>query len=256
MRSPRALLSLALALAALFAAPLARGTALYVNRTVVVEPGDVRLGDLVQSTGEVPAGADAALARTVATVSRALLVLPARGYAALLEQAFGADCILVGSRTLVIPRGLLSEERVRLFDELADFLRQQGVLGEERSEIEIVQTLGGGVSAGSPAFFRLTRSVKGAGAREVTCSVSPSAAEPAIGSITLRVRETLPAAEGVKASDRVQVLFRKGAVTVEMQGKALASAGPGASVSVYVPDSLRSFSGRVIGKKAVEVELP
>ncbi len=256
MRAPRALLALILALAALVASPASRGTALYVNRTAVVEPGEVRLRDIVQPTGEVPAAAEAALASTVATVSGALLMLPARAYAVLLEQAFGPDCILVGSRTLVVPRGLLAEGGVRLFDELTDFLRQQGVLGEERSELEIVQTLDGGLPAGSSAVFRLTRSVKMAGAREVTCSVSPSAAQPSIGSVTLRVRPNLPAGEGVRSSDRVQVLFRKGLVTVELQGKALASAGPGDSVSVYVPDSLKSFSGRVIGKKAVEVELP
>jgi hypothetical protein len=256
MRPPRALLALVLALTALIAAPASRGTALYVNRTVVVEPGLVRLRDLVQPTGETPAAAEAALASSVATVSGALLVLPARAYAVLLEQAFGPDCILVGSRTLVVPRGLLAADGVRLFDELADFLRQQGVLGEERCELEIVQMLDGGLPAGSSAVFRITRSVKVAGAREITCSVSPWAAQPPVGSVTLRVRLSLAAAEGVRASDRVQVLFRKGPVTVEMPGKALASAGPGESVSVYVPDSLKSFSGRVIGKKAVEVELP
>ncbi len=256
MRAPRALLGLALALAALIAAPVSRGTALYVNRTAVVEPGDVALGDLVRPTGEVPAAAHAALARAVATVSKTLLILPARAYAALLEQAFGADCILVGSRTLVVPRGLLLAEGVKLFDELADYLRRQGVLGEERAELEIVQTLDGGLPAGGPAVFRLTRNVASGGVREITCSVSPSAEEPAVGSIALRVRATPPAAQAVKASDRVQVLFRKGPVTVEMQGKALASAGLGDNVSVYVPDSLKSFSGRVIDTKAVEVELP
>jgi hypothetical protein len=256
MRPPRALLALVLAPAALIAAPASRGTALYVNRTAVVEPGEVRLRDLVRPTGEVPAAAEAALARTVATMSGALLVLPARAYAVLLEQAFGSDCILVGSRTLVIPRGLLAEDGVRLFDELADFLRQQGVLGEERSELEIVQMLDGGLPAGSAAIFRVTRSVKVAGAREVTCSVSPSAAQPPVGSVTLRVRASLAVADVVRANDRVQVVFRKGPVTVEMPGKALASAGQGDIISVYVPDSLKSFSGRVIGKKAVEVELP
>ena len=256
MRAPRAPLALALALAALIAAPVLRGTALYVNRTAVVEPGEVRLRDIVRPTGEVPAAAEAALAAAVAVVSGALLVLPARAYAGLLEQAFGADCILVGSRTLVVPHGLLGGDSVRLFDELADFLRQQGVIGEERTELEIVQTLDGALPAGSSFFFRLTRSVKVAGAREITCSVSPSTAQPPVGLVTLRVRPNPTAAEGVRASDRVKVLFRKGPVTVEMQGKALASAGPGDSVSVYVPDSLKSFSGRVIGKKAVEVELP
>jgi len=256
MRPPHVLLTLLLALAALIAAPASRGTAIYVNRTAVVEPGVVRLRDLVRPTGEVSAAAGETLETAIAMVSGALLVVPARLYSVLLERAFGADSILVGSRTLVVPHGLLAEDGVRLFDALADFLRQQGVLGEERSEIEIVHTPDGGLPAGIPASFKLTRSVKMVGAREITCSVSPSTEEPAVGSVTVRVRSTPPAAEGVRASDRVQVLFRKGPVTVEMQGKALASAGPGGSVSVYVPESLKSFSGRVIGKKAVEVELP
>lgn len=256
MRPPRVLLAPALALAALIAAPVSRGTVLYVNRTAVVEPGVVRLRDLVRATGEVSAAASGTLESAVATVSGALLVVPARLYSGLLEKAFGADSILVGSRTLVVPRGLLADDGVRLFGDLADFLWRQGVLGEERAELEVAQTLAGSLPAGAVPFFKLTRSAAVSGAREVTCSVSLSASEPPIGAVRVRVRAAATTAAGVGASDRVQVLFRKGPITVEMEGKALASAGLGESVAVRVPESLRSFSGRVIGNKAVEVELP
>jgi hypothetical protein len=268
MRPSRAPLAIALALAGVIAAPAARCAALYVNRTAVVEKGEVRLRDLVRATGEVSAAAREILESAVATVSGALLVVPARLYSGLLERAFGADSILVGSRTLVVPRGLLADDGVRLFGDLADFLWQQGVLGEERAELEVAQTLDAGLPAGAPAgapagvpagtapFFKLTRSVAASGAREVTCSVSLSASEPPVGTVRVRVRTAAATTPGVRASDRVQVLFRKGPITVEMEGKSLASAGFGESVSVRVPESLRSFSGRVIGNKAVEVELP
>lgn len=113
-----------------------------------------------------------------------------------------------------------------------------------------------GVPSGASPFFKLTRSAAISGAREITCSVSMSSSEPPVGSVRVRVRTAVATAPGVRASDRVQVLFRKGSITVEMEGKSLASAGFGESVAVRVPESLRSFSGRVIGNKAVEVELP
>jgi len=262
MRPSRALLTLALV--GVIAAPAACGAALYVNRTAVVEPGEVRLRDLVRATGEVSAAAGETLETVVATVSGALLVVPARLYSGLLERAFGPDSILVGSRTLVVPRGLLADDGVRLFGDLADFLWQQGVLGEGRAELEVAQTLDGslplGVPSGAPSgaapFFKLTRSAAISGAREITCSVSLSASEPPVGSVRVRVRAAVATALGVRASDRVQVLFRKGPITVEMEGKALASAGFGQSVAVRVPEIIRSFSGRVIGNKAVEVEIP
>ena len=276
MRPSRAPLAIALALAGVIAAPAACGAALYVNRTAIVEPGEVRLRDLVRATGELSAAARETLETAVATVSGALLVVPARLYSGLLERAFGADSILVGSRTLVVPRGLLADDGVRLFGDLAEFLWQQGVLGEERAELEVAQTLDGsfpsgapsgvpsgapsgvpsGVPSGASPFFKLTRSAAISGAREITCSVSMSSSEPPVGSVRVRVRTAVATAPGVRASDRVQVLFRKGSITVEMEGKSLASAGFGESVAVRVPESLRSFSGRVIGNKAVEVELP
>ena len=52
------------------------------------------------------------------------------------------------------------------------------------------------------------------------------------------------------------MVFRKGPITVEMPGKALASAAVGESVSVYIADSQKTFTGRVTDGKAVQVDLP
>jgi flagella basal body P-ring formation protein FlgA len=41
-----------------------------------------------------------------------------------------------------------------------------------------------------------------------------------------------------------------------MPGKALASASVGENVSVFVADSQKTFTGRVIEGKAVQVDLP
>jgi flagella basal body P-ring formation protein FlgA len=52
------------------------------------------------------------------------------------------------------------------------------------------------------------------------------------------------------------VVFRKGPITVEMPGKALATAAVGDAVSVVVADIQKTFTGRVLEGKAVQVDLP
>jgi hypothetical protein len=211
--------------------------------------------DLVQVQGGLPAGAFPVLDRTIATVSDLPLSVPARLYAGLVEEALGTDCILVGSRTLVVPRGSLEDGPAQLLARLADFLAQEGVLGDGRSELQVLQPLPQ-VPATTAVSFRAGRAAKGPAGTEVTCTVLSAAAET-LGTVTLRVRATAATAgEGVRAGDPVQVRFRKGPVTIEVQGKALATAGFGDQVAVYIPDSLRRFSGRVMGSKAVDVELP
>ena len=249
-------LAIALALLCALAASAAGGATLYVNRTIVAEPGALRLRDLVQVPGSLSPAAGLALDSTVATMAAAPLSVPARLYAGLLEQAFGPDCILVGTRTLVLPRGRLEEGSAQFLARLADVLDQEGVLGDGRAELEIQQPLPD-LQLQSATGFRVIRTARLPGWTEVTCAISVSAAELPTGSVVLRVRSTSASAgEGVRAGDKVQVRFRKGAVTIEMQGKALATAGFGDSVAVYIPDSSTRFSGRVIGKKAVDVELP
>lgn len=249
--------ALVLALLCALAASAGCGATLYVSRVVAAHPGALRLGDLVQVTGALSAEAAATLDRVVATMAGTLLSVPSRLYAGVVEEAFGPDSILVGSRTLVVPPGRLSQPTAQLYARLAEVLGQQDLLGDTRAEMEIVRPLGGDLPPGAEPRFAVARGVKTPAGQELICTVSAADSDRVFGTITLRVRTTAAtAAEGVKAGDQVQILFHKGPVTIEMQGKALASAGFGDGVAVYVPDSRKSFSGRVIGKKAVAVELP
>ena len=249
--------AIVLALLCALAASAWCGATLYVNRMVAADPGSLRLRDLVQVPGDLPAGAGETLDRVVATMAGTFLSVPARLYTDVIEDAFGPDSILVGSRTLVVPRGRLVEPAAQLLARLVDFLGQKGLLGDSRVEIDIIRPLDAELPLDGAMRFSVVRAVKGSAGQELACTLLAADSDRVIATITLRVRTTAAtAAEGVAAGDKIQVMFRKGLVTVEMQGKALATAGFGDSVAVYVPDSLRSFSGRVIGKKAVCVELP
>jgi hypothetical protein len=247
----------ALLLLCAFAARAACGTTLYVNRVVVAPAGPLRLAELVTGPGELPGAAGAALESVVATVGTSLLSVPSRSWAGVLEQGLGPDLILVGSRTLVVPRGRFSPAEAELLSRLADFLECRGLLGDSRAEIELVRPLPRDLQPDAAVRFTAEKTLGTARGQELSCTLLPAASERSLGALVLRVRQAAaPAGEGVSAGDKVEVSFRKGPLTIEMQGKALASAGFGDSVAVYVPDSLRSFSGLVIGKKAVSVELP
>ncbi len=52
------------------------------------------------------------------------------------------------------------------------------------------------------------------------------------------------------------MVFRRGTVTIEMEGRALSSAALGREVSVWVAESRRSFAGTAAGRKVVDVVLP
>jgi len=64
------------------------------------------------------------------------------------------------------------------------------------------------------------------------------------------------AAPDLRPSDPVRVVFHKGPITIEMQGKAQGQAAVGDMVNVMVTDSQKSFTGRLRAGKAVDVELP
>jgi hypothetical protein len=95
------------------------------------------------------------------------------------------------------------------------------------------------------------------GSVEVSYSLTGSAG----GTVSGRVSFSAPAAgpgseDGVRSGTPVDVIFHKGPITIEMPGKATATAAVGGRVGVYVADSRRNFIGRVVDAKAVEVELP
>ena len=234
----------------------AQGTTLYVTRILTAETGGIALGDLVRASGDVPPEARETLARSVAVVSDKVLLVPASLYREQLESVFGMDSIIVGARTIVVPRGMLPEEETYLLTRLADYLSTQGLIGASCMALSIVQyqLKGNFPTDGNPLF----QAAKGAnGSVEVSYSLTGSGG----GSVSGRVSFIVPvadsgSADGVRSGTPVRVIFHKGPITIEIPGKATASAAVGGRVGVYVADSQRSFVGRVVDAKAVEVELP
>jgi len=254
-RFPCALLLLALA-GLCAAAADARAATLYVNRLVVADPGDLSFGDLVRAVGDVPPGAGETLARTAAVITDRIVFIPVALSRGVLDDGFGRDSIIVGSRSLVVPRGSVPDDVASLLDRMVDFLAEKGVLGEDKVELEVVQThLTGSIPRNAMPVFQLSRNARGT--TEVSFSFSGQQAQPVSGKIVLAIRPVAAGiGEGVNSGDQVQVVFRRGPISIEMQGKALTTAAPGDKVSVFVPDSQKSFNGRVAGRKAVEVEIP
>jgi len=233
----------------------AGGVTLYVNRVVVASAGDVRLGDLLMLSGDIPAAARETLARSVAVLSEKPVYLPLAAYMPLLEEAFGRDAIIVGSRSIVIPRGTAAESQAYLMDRMVDWLVSQGMLGGGRVEISLTQNAVKGVppQGGTPAF-QLVRTVKGIA--EVSFSLAGADGSVAGRVVFASAAGAAEAAPGLKPGTPVQIVFHKDLITIEMQGKALGAAAVGDTVSVLVADGNKSFTGRVREGKVVEVDLP
>jgi hypothetical protein len=234
----------------------AEGATLYVNRLLTAGPGDVSLGALVRASGDIPAEAREALARSVAVLGDKVMYIPAAAYREQLEGAFGKDSIIVGTRSIVVPEGALPEGGTFLIERLADFLAAQGLLGAAPAELSIAQSQvkGGFPQEGNPVF-QVLRNANGSA--EVSFSLTGTGGNSVSGRVSLsRVTGPAESTEGIRSGAPVQVLFRKGPITIEMPGKALASAAVGGKVSVFIPDSQKNFVGRAVGGKAVEVDLP
>ncbi len=238
------------------AAAFARGVTAYVQRVVITDPGDIRLGDLVQTFGDTPAPARETLALAVATLSDHLLYIPSRLYRDQAETAFGRDSIFVGSRSLVIPRGAVPDNEVPLLDRFVDFLGEAGVLGSDLADLAVRSIqLNGTVSPDAAPTFKLVRS--SGGSIEASFTASAGNGAPASGRIILALKgDQHAAAPDIRPSDPVRVVFHKGPITIEMQGKAQGQAAVGDMVNVMVSDSQKSFTGRLLAGKAVDVELP
>jgi hypothetical protein len=252
-RAPLLALGLALLISG---AAAAQGTTLYVNRVVTADAGDIALGDLVQASGAVPAAARETLARSIAVMGDRVLLIPASLYREQLESVFGRDSIIVGSRTIVMPRGAVPEQETYLLTRLADYLSAQGLTGAAYTAVSLThyQLKGSFPTDGNP-LFQASKSANGS--VEVSYSLTGSGG----GSVSGRASfSALPgdagSADGVRSGAQVKVIFRKGPITIEIPGKATAAAAVGGRVGVYVADSQRSFIGRVVDAKAVEVELP
>jgi hypothetical protein len=254
MKRATVTLLLALLVLAAAAAEDARASTLYVQRVVFADAGDVSLGDLVRATGSVPAAARETLARSVAVLGEKVLYVPVAAYRPWLEEAFGSDSIVVGSRSLLIPRGAIPDAEAYLFDRLVDWVESQSLLGADVAELSVIQnSVAGEVPIEGTPKFAVQKTSRGT--VEVSYSLRGSNGASVSGKIALAAGSQ-QVTDSVKNGDAVTAVFRKGLITIEMPAKALGSAASGTSVSVYVADSQKSFSGRVIGGKAVEVVLP
>jgi hypothetical protein len=254
-RAPPLSALLCVFLLAAASAAAAREVTVYIQRVLVVDPGRIRLGDLVHPSGTVPVSAGETLAQDLATISSSIVSIPSRFYMDRVEDAFGRDSIFVGSRTLVVPRGAVPDDQVPLLAKFVDFLDDSGILGSDLLDIDVRSIqLDGTLPPGAALSFRLVRSSSGSVEGAFT-AVGES--EPARGRIILAMKkDPLSTSADVRASDPVRVIFHKGPITIEMPGKALGQAAVGQAVSVLVTDSQRSFTGKLLTGKAVDVELP
>jgi hypothetical protein len=226
-----------------------------VSRILVAEKGDIGLGMLVRAAGPLAPAAQEGLARSVTVMGEALQYLPVDLYLPQLETAFGPDAIIVGSRTILIPRGSTAEGETYLLDRLGDFLAAQGLVNDGKVELTFTQASlkGSPPQDGTPScqVVRTSRAV------EVSFLLTGSNGDAVSGRVTLPAPQAGPDLQrGVKSSAQVRVVFRKGPITVEMPGKTMGSASMGETVSVFVADIQKTFTGRVIDGKAVQVDLP
>ena len=163
----------------------------------------------------------------------------------------------MGSRSLVAPRALVGEETLPLLDRLVDWMDAQGGFGRGAVELEILpEPDRSALPAASPGFT-LVRAERTSGFFSGVVEVSFAGAGGRTSRVVLRASQAIPSAsDGVKSGETVLVVFRRGAVTIEMEGRALSSAVPGQDVSVWVAESRRSFAGTAAGRKVVDVVLP
>lgn len=264
----------------------ASAVTLYVKRVLVADPGTLRVSDLVQASGELSQEVRGLLDQGIGEVSGRLLLVPSSLYRGVFEQRLDVNLILVGKRTLVVPRGSTAEGNLALLDRLVEYMESQGGFSDGKVEMELVQVSGlPSTIPASGAQFQPVRIERKAGlysgAAEYSVRITGQETGLSVGRISLRVKQELsagaasvqslgaayqweqgsidssPAAvPSVQANDPITVTFRKGAIAIEMPGKALGSGSIGETIGVFIPDSKLSFCGVVIGSKAVSIEIP
>jgi hypothetical protein len=195
------------------------------------------------------------MSRSVTVLDEKVQYLPTSLYMPQIEAAFGTDAIIVGSQTLLIPKGSSAENEPYLIDRLADFLLSQGYLDDSKVAFSFTQ----GSIKGAPPQDGIPscQVVKTSRGVEVSFLLTGSTGNSVSGRVTLPpVPAGTDTPRAVKSNEPVRVVFRKGPITVEMPGKALAGATVGDNVNVFIAESQKTFSGRVIEGKAVQVDLP
>ncbi len=155
---------------------------------------------------------------------------------------------------MIVARGTSAEGQAYLLDRLADYLISQNLVADARVDMSFtLSSLTGGAPKDGFPVFQVMRSARGV---EVTFTLNGTDGSAVAGRVTLPPPSAVDTASGVKSNSAVRVVFRKGPITVEMPGKALSSAAVGDSVTVYIPESQKTFSGRLLPERAVQVDLP
>ncbi|MCX7029554.1 MAG: flagella basal body P-ring formation protein FlgA [Spirochaetes bacterium] len=247
-----------LAIVVLLAAATASGAAtLYLRRVVSADPACLTVGDLLQVAGEIPKAAQDLLSRSAAAPAQRMLLVPAAFFRDLLAGSLGEGATFVGNRSLVVPPVLGEEDVVGLLDRLVEWLDGQGGFGRGAVELEILQAPERSALPAASPGFTLVRAERTAGLLSGVVEATFQGAGNRTSRVVLRARQAIPSAsDGVRSGETVQVFFRRGAVTIEMEGRALSSAAPGQGVTVWVAESRHSFAGTAAGRKVVDVELP
>jgi len=249
--------SLLAAVVLLAAATLSGATTLYLRRVVRADPATLTVGDLLQIAGEIPQAARDLMGRSAAAPAGRMLLVPAAFFRDLLAPSLGGTAAFVGGRSLVVPPELVAEEAVGLIDRIVEWLDGQGGFGRGAVELELIQGPERNPLPDSPGAFTLVRAERAGGLFSGVVEVAFPASGNRTSRVVLRARQAIPSvSDGVKSGETVEVFFRRGAVTIAMEGRALSSAAPGLNVSVYVAESRRTFAGVVAGRKVVDVELP
>jgi ribosomal 50S subunit-recycling heat shock protein len=193
------------------------------------------------------------LSRSVTVLGNAVQFVPASLYQEWIETAFGPDAIIVGFRTILIPKGTSAEGEPYLLDRLADYLVAQKLVNDGRVEMNFTQgSLTGTPPQDGTPSYQVMKSARGV---EVSFVLTGSNGSSVSGRVTLPTSDVASAKSGVKSGSQVRVVFHKGPITVEVPGKTLAAASVGENVGVFIAESQRTFTGRVIDGKAVQVDL-
>jgi hypothetical protein len=233
----------------------AKSITVYVDRVVAAPQGDVSLGTLVRTSGPLSPVEQEALARSVTVLGNAVQFIPASRYQEWIETAFGPDAIIVGTRTLLIPKGTSAETEPYLLDRLADYLVAQKLVNDGMVEMTFTQAslMGAPPQDGTPAI-QVMKTGRGV---EVSFLLTGSGGGSVSGRVSLPPVDSAGSTKaGLKSSTPVRVVFRKGPITVEVPGKTLGASSVEGTVNVSIAESHKTFAGRVTGERAVQVDLP
>ena len=174
---------------------------LYMNRVVLLEKGELTVGDLVKGTGS-GGGSKLLLSQAIGITPGRIALIPPRAIRESLE-AYEGNFILIGNRAAVLPLQNIPREAVFFLTRLLAFLNDQDQYQDGRMEIEILTPLRLPDEAGTmePSFSLLRAAKKMgylAGEAEVGYKLDESGIEEKIwggrGTLKLLIHQFVPVA--------------------------------------------------------------